>query len=47
VTAIPAAQRIPRVRRGIGVLPGAGVLVNWFDRINLSIGGPQLQRISV
>ena len=38
-----AAPRIPGVRWGIGVLLGAGVLVNYFDRINLSVGGPQLQ----
>jgi hypothetical protein len=33
-----AAPRIPGVRWGIGVLLGAGVLVNYFDRINLSVG---------
>jgi ACS family D-galactonate transporter-like MFS transporter len=44
MTAIPAVARIPRVRWGIGVLLGAGVLVNYFDRINLSVGGPQLQQ---
>src|SRR6202035_775604 len=38
------ALRIPKVRWGIGVLLGAGVLVNYFDRINLSVGGPQLQQ---
>ena len=37
------AQRIPRRRWGIGVLLGAGVLVNYFDRNNLSVSGPQLQ----
>jgi MFS transporter, ACS family, D-galactonate transporter len=44
MTAIPAAIRIPRVRWGIGVLLGAGVLINYFDRINLSVGAPQLQK---
>src|SRR5580704_6738297 len=44
MTAMPVALRIPRVRWGIGVLLGAGVLVNYFDRINLSVGGPQLQQ---
>ena len=44
MTTIPVALRIPRVRWGIGVLSGAGVLVNYFDRINLSVGGPQLQQ---
>jgi sugar phosphate permease len=42
--AMPAALRIPRVRWDIGVLLGTGVLVNHFDRINLSVGGPQLQQ---
>ena len=37
------AQRIPRRRWGIGVLLGAGILVNYFDRINLSVSAPQLQ----
>jgi len=32
------------VRWGIGVLLGAGVLINYFDRINLSVGAPQLQQ---
>jgi MFS family permease len=31
------------VRWGIGVLLDAGVLINYFDRINLSVGAPQLQ----
>jgi ACS family D-galactonate transporter-like MFS transporter len=44
MTAMPVALRIPKVRWGIGVLLGAGVLVNYFDRINLSVGGPQLQQ---
>jgi sugar phosphate permease len=44
MTAVPAALRIPRVRWGIGVLLGAGVLINYFDRINLSVGSPQLQQ---
>ncbi len=34
--------RIPRRRWGIGLLLGAGVLVNYFDRVNLSVAGPQL-----
>jgi ACS family D-galactonate transporter-like MFS transporter len=38
-----AARRIPRVRWGIGVLLGAGVLINYFDRINLSVAAPQLK----
>src|SRR5215469_86159 len=44
MTASPATLRIPRVRWGIGVLLGGGVLINYFDRINLSVGAPQLQQ---
>jgi hypothetical protein len=44
MTAIHAAIRVPRVRWGIGALLGAGVLINYFDRINLSVGAPQLQQ---
>jgi ACS family D-galactonate transporter-like MFS transporter len=44
MTATTTALRIPRVRWGIGVLLGAGVLINYFDRINLSVGAPQLQQ---
>jgi ACS family D-galactonate transporter-like MFS transporter len=38
-----AARQVPRRRWGIGVLLGVGVLINYFDRINLSVAGPQLQ----
>ena len=34
----------PRLRWRIGALLGAGVLVNYFDRIALSVAGPQLQK---
>jgi MFS transporter, ACS family, D-galactonate transporter len=44
MTAMTTALRIPRVRWGVGVLLGAGVLINYFDRINLSVGAPQLQQ---
>lgn len=37
-------MRIPKLRWGIGVLLGAGVLINYFDRINLSVAAPQLQQ---
>jgi ACS family D-galactonate transporter-like MFS transporter len=37
-------MRIPKLRWGIGILLGAGVLINYFDRINLSVAGPQLQQ---
>jgi len=39
----PPHGRIPRLRWGIGALLGMGVLVNYFDRINLSVGAPQLK----
>ena len=34
---------IPRFRWRIGALLGAGVLINYFDRISLSVAAPQLQ----
>jgi MFS family permease len=34
---------IPRRRWGIAVLLGASVLINYFDRLNLSVAGPQLR----
>jgi sugar phosphate permease len=37
-------QPIPQRRWWIGILLGSGILVNYFDRINLSIAGPQLQQ---
>lgn len=33
---------VPRRRWGIGALLGVGVLINYIDRINLSVAGPQL-----
>lgn len=38
-----SARNIPRRRWGIGALLGAGVLVNYIDRLNLSVAAPQLQ----
>jgi MFS transporter, ACS family, D-galactonate transporter len=35
---------IPKMRWRIGSLLGAGVLINYFDRISLSVAGPQLQQ---
>lgn len=35
---------IPKLRWRIGSLLGAGVLINYFDRISLSVAGPQLQQ---
>jgi len=36
--------RIPKLRWAIGVLLGVGVLINYFDRISLSVAAPQLER---
>ncbi len=41
---VPPAQRVPGRRWIIGVLLGAGVLVNYIDRINVSVAAPQLQK---
>jgi MFS transporter, ACS family, D-galactonate transporter len=41
--AIPQSARIPRLRWGIGVLLGVGILINYFDRVSLSVAAPQLQ----
>ena len=38
------APAIPRLRWRIGGLLGVGVLINYFDRISLSVAGPQLQK---
>lgn len=35
---------VPTRRWWIGILLGSGILVNYFDRINLSVAGPQLQQ---
>jgi sugar phosphate permease len=37
------SSRVPRLRWRIGGLIGVGVLINYFDRISLSVAGPQLQ----
>ena len=43
---VNAPQRtVPRRRWWIGILLGSGILVNYFDRINLSVAGPQLQKV--
>lgn len=44
MTAVPSQTVVPRSRWWIGVLLGSGVLVNYFDRINLSIAAPQIQQ---
>ncbi|HXZ15848.1 MAG TPA: hypothetical protein VEH77_07760 [Roseiarcus sp.] len=35
---------IGRRRWTIGVLLGVGILINYFDRVNISVAGPQLQQ---
>lgn len=40
---ITSAKRIPNRRWAIGLLLGIGVLINYFDRINLSVAAPQLK----
>ena len=37
-------RRVPRLRWRIAGLIGIGVLINYFDRISLSVAGPQLAR---
>lgn len=37
-------KRVPGRRWTIGVLLGAGILINYFDRINISVAAPQLQQ---
>ncbi len=39
---VPTPPAIPRRRWGIAVLLGFGVLVNYFDRVNLSVSGDAL-----
>jgi len=37
-------HRVPRLRWSIAWLLGLGVLINYLDRISLSVAGPQLER---
>jgi len=39
-----STARLPRLRWGIGVLLGVGILINYFDRVSLSVAAPQLER---
>ena len=39
---ITTGKAIPKRRWAIGVLLGIGILINYFDRINISVAGPQL-----
>src|SRR5450830_1155759 len=38
-----STSSIPRRRWGIGALLGAGVLINYIDRIGLSVAAPQIK----
>ncbi len=42
-TSETSGQRVPNRRWAIGLLLGIGVLINYFDRINLSVAAPQLK----
>src|SRR3981081_2985143 len=44
MTANSPRLAIPHHRWWIGVLLGSGILVNYFDRITLSVAAPQLQQ---
>jgi sugar phosphate permease len=41
--ALTSTQGIPRRRWGIGALLGMGVLINYIDRIGLSVAAPQIK----
>ncbi|HKT95161.1 MAG TPA: MFS transporter, partial [Paraburkholderia sp.] len=41
--AVASGKRIPNRRWAIGLLLGIGVLINYFDRINLSVAAPQMK----
>jgi|SRR5579872_352783 len=38
-------EKIPKLRWGIGVLLGVGTLINYIDRVNLSVAGPTLEKV--
>jgi ACS family D-galactonate transporter-like MFS transporter len=40
---IAPAERVTNLRWGIAVLLGVGVLINYFDRVNLTVAGPSLR----
>lgn len=39
-----AVPRVGRRRWSIGILLGVGILINYFDRVNISVAAPQLQQ---
>ena len=40
------APIVGRRRWGIGALLGLGILINYFDHVNISVAAPQLQQLS-
>jgi sugar phosphate permease len=40
---IAPAERVTNLRWGIAILLGIGVLINYFDRVNLTVAGPSLR----
>jgi MFS transporter, ACS family, D-galactonate transporter len=40
---IAPAERVTNLRWGIALLLGFGILVNYFDRVNLTVAGPSLR----
>ena len=41
---IAPAERVTNLRWGIAILLGIGILVNYFDRVNLTVSGPSLRQ---
>jgi MFS transporter, ACS family, D-galactonate transporter len=41
---IAPAERVTNLRWGIAVLLGIGVLINYFDRVNITVAGPSLRQ---
>jgi len=41
---VPRSRGIPKLRYGIALLLGFGVLINYFDRVNLSVASRALDR---
>ncbi|HEV3085763.1 MAG TPA: MFS transporter [Candidatus Elarobacter sp.] len=41
---IAPAERVTNLRWGIAILLGIGVLINYFDRVNLTVAGPSLRK---
>ena len=41
---IAPAERVTNLRWGIALLLGVGILINYFDRVNLTVAGPSLRQ---